>query len=184
LIIFTCLINTSCASFRENSANKNLIELSTENISLINGVYLNNTDKKVLPSDYFWGANYKMKEYESVYKLVYEKNYPYYIKLKALNDRQIEITIIVDDKILKSYTINGKLKNGYFEQNRKMYIIPALIINVYHSSKFRIGLLNNGNLVTDYRKIEFGIVLTPPFYFNNTENSQNIEHKKLSELND
>jgi hypothetical protein len=118
-----------------------------------------------------------MKEYESVYKLVYEQKMPYFIKLKALNEKQIEITIFVDNQILKSYILKGKLNNGYFEQKRKVYMIPMVIFNVYHNSKFRIGKLKNDNLITDYNQKDYTHYVFS--FINNSENLENIEHIKV-----
>jgi hypothetical protein len=181
--LLICSLNLlfSCASFEENITNTNRVKLTRDNISLLDGNYLNNTAKKVLPLDYFWGSNYKMKEYNTVYNLVYEKDYPYQITLKTISDRKIHVNVYVDGNILKSFVIKGKIKDGYFEQNRKMFVIPAFMINVYHSSKFRIGLLNNGNLITDFKKYEFGTAyLIAPF--NKSENITNLEHNRIKEV--
>lgn len=177
IFIFLCVINFSCASFKTEQDNKERIFLTKENIKLLDGIYLNNTEIKVYPMDYFWGKNYKNKEYESVYKLVYEQKKPYFIKLKALNERQIKITIYVDNEVLKSFILKGKFKNGYFEQSRKIYFIPMIIFNMYHNSKFRIGKLKNDNVVTDYNKKSYAQYM---FAFkNNSKNLENIEHTKL-----
>jgi hypothetical protein len=176
-IILICGITISCSSFRKIEDTKDKISLTKENINLIDGLYLNNTDVEVLPMNYFWGKNYKMKEYESVYKLVYEQKKPYFINLKALNEKQIQVTIFVDNQILKSYILKGKLNNGYFEQKRKIYMIPMIIFNVYHNSKFRIGKLKNNNLITDYDQKEYSHYA---FSFkNNCEKLENIEHFKV-----
>jgi hypothetical protein len=177
IVILICEINISCSSFNKIEDNKEKIHLTKENINLIDGVYLNNANVKVFPMDYFWGKNYKNKEYESVYKLVYEQKKPYFIKLKALTEKQIEITIYVENEVLKSYILKGKLKNGYFEQSRRMYIIPMVIFNMYHNSKFRIGKLKNENVITDYNEKSYAHYM---FKFkNNSQNLVNIEHVKL-----
>ena len=177
ILFFLCVINFSCSSFKTVEDNKERIFLTKENIKLIDGIYLNNTEVKVFSMDYFWGKNYKNKEYESVYKLVYEQKMPYLIKLKTLNEKQIQITIYVDNKVLKSYVLKGKLKNGYFEQSRKIYIIPMIIFNMYHNSKFRIGKLKNDNVITDYNEKSYAHYVLE--FKDNSKNIVNIEHIKL-----
>lgn len=177
IFLFLCVINFSCTSFKTVEDNKEKIFLTKENIKLLDGIYLNNTEVKVFPMDYFWGKNYKDKEYQSVYKQVYEQKKPYFIKLKAINKKQIHISIYVDNEILKSFILKGKLKNGYFEQNRKIYIIPMVIFNMYHNSKFRIGKLKSENLVTDYNEKSYAQYMLK--FKNNSQNLVNIEHIKL-----
>ena len=181
-LIFCLSIFLSCASFKDNIRSEDLVELKESNLNLLNGIYQNNDEKRPSPLEYSWGSFYKMREYSSVYELVYEQKKPYFISLKVINKKKIEIKVIVDGRILKSYIIKGQLKDGYFEQNRKMFIIPLLILNVYHSSKFRIGLHENGNTVTDFKKYDFGT-----YYFinphNNNETYMNIEHKRIHNFN-
>lgn len=179
ILILYCSVNLSCSSFKEIKNNENRVILTKENINLLDGIYINNTEVKVLPMDYFWGKNYKMKEYNSVYKLVYQQKAPYLVRLKVLNAKQIQITIFVNDKILKSYVLKGKLDNGYFVQNRKMYMIPMLVFNVYHNSKFRIGKLKNNNLITDYSQKEYVNYVFD--FINNSKNTANIEHIKVKD---
>ena len=179
LFLFSFLINTSCASFKDTEQNKNRIKLSEQNINEIKGKYLNNTKEKILPLNYFWGVNYKMQEYQSVYNLVYEQNVPYHIDIDVIKSNMLKITIIVDNEVLKTFNIKGKFKDGYFEQRGKFFVIPLLIFNVYHNSKFRIGLLENGNIITDYHQKEFATyVLT---FKNTSENKNNIEHYRIDE---
>jgi len=99
-----------------------------------------------------------------------------------LNKNKIKAELKVNNNILKTYTIKGKIKNGYFEQNRKGYILPALLMNEFHSYKFRIGLLNTTTIIiTDFKKVNFGTVyfFSP---FNDSESKYNLKHIRI--LND
>lgn len=183
-ILYLCfpLLISSCATLKSDQKVERKIELKTDNLHLINGTYQNNESNVAYSLDYFWGSYYKTKEFRSVYKLESE-NTPYYIiTLKVLNKNKVNATIKVNDTILKSYVIKGRIKNGYFEQNRKWYVIPALLFNEFHSSKFRIGLLEDSNLITDSRKIEFGTVyfFSP---FDNSESHYNVIHDRITPLN-
>ncbi len=171
---------SSCASFKKSKLAENQTYLTNENLYLINGTYKNDEKRSPSPLTYFFGSYYKMKEYKSVYELVYEKKNPYLITLKVLDKNSLKVEIKVADSVLKSYVIKGKVKNGYFEQNRKMYIIPALMYNSYHSSKFRIGYLKDKNIITDFKKIEFGTVyfFSP---FNDSEKINNLIQTRMYE---
>lgn len=37
---------------------------------------------------------------------------------------------------------------------------PFIVINLYKNRLFRIGLLQNGNLITDYSEIAFGTAMS------------------------
>ena len=177
IITIFMLANFSCSSFRKIENNNDRIELTKENINLLDGIYLNNSEVAVLPLDYFWGKIYKTKEYSSVYDLVYERKIPYHVKIETMNEKQIQVTIIVNNKVVKSHLINGKITNGYFEQRRKIHLIPLIIFNNYHNSKFRIGKLKNDNLITDYIQKDYAHYVLG--FKNNTKNSLNIEHYKV-----
>jgi hypothetical protein len=177
-IFLICLsVLSSCATFKKDAIAENQVGLTKENIHLINGTYASNDKTTPLPLHYFWGSYYKESEYQSVYQLVTKNHYPYYVTLKAIDNRKVQIEISVGGNILKSYVIRGRIKNGYFEQNRKTFIIPLSILNQYHSSKFRIGLLENGNVVTDFKKYDFGTYYLF-ILFNKNESLMNIEHQK------
>lgn len=107
-----------------------------------------------------------------------EERPSYNITLKVIDKKKIQPTLYVNETFIKSYIIKGRIKNGYFEQNRKVYIIPVILLNQYHSSKFRIGLLKNNNVITDYKKIE----LSNYYFFGFTDDNYsyyNIEHQKV-----
>ncbi|WP_158974962.1 hypothetical protein [Cellulophaga sp. L1A9] len=156
------------------------IKLTNENLHLINGTYENNERMSPPYLDYFWGSYLKNKEFKVVSKKVFQEKNPYVVTLKVVNKKKVNATVKIKGSILKTYTIRGRVKNGYFEQNRKMYILPALLINEYHSSKFRIGLLEDHKLITDFRKIEFGTV----YFFKPYENSTsyyNLPHNSIAD---
>ncbi|ADV48738.1 hypothetical protein Celal_1425 [Cellulophaga algicola DSM 14237] len=172
---YILILISSCATLKKNEMAEHQIELTNENLHLINGTYENNEHMRPPYLDYFWGSYLKAKEFKILSKEVTEEKNPYLITLKVVNKKKINATVKIKDRILKTYTIRGRIKNGYFEQNRKMYILPALLINEYHSSKFRIGLLENDKVITDYRKIEFGTVY---FFqpYTNTASDYNQTH--------
>ena len=180
LLPYLCLLLliSSCATFKSNEVLKNKIELTKENLHLVNGTYENNESEGAGYLDYFWGSFFKNKESKFIYHMELEENPCYYITLKVIDKKKIYATLYVNETLIKSYIIEGRIKNGYFEQNRKVYIIPAILLNQYHSSKFRIGLLKNNNVITDSKKIEFSNY----YFFGFTDDNYsyyNLEHEKM-----
>ncbi len=182
IILYLCIIllNYSCATLKGSEIVNNKVELTKENLNLINGNYKIN--EKEYPSylNYFLGSFFTNKESILVYKIKKKTDVKplFFMTLSVLNKNKIKAELKINDSILKTYTIKGKIKNGYFEQNRKGYILPALLFNEYHSYKFRIGLLNNGNIMTDSKKVNFGTVyfFSP---FNDSGSNYNVKHIKI-----
>lgn len=175
------LLNYSCATLKETKIVESKIELTKENLNLINGIYRINDNEYPLYLDYFFGSFFTNKESMIVYNIKEEARVEplFFINLSVLNKNKIKAQLKVNNTVLKTYTIKGKIKNGYFEQNRKGYILPALLINVFHSYKFRIGLLNDRNIITDFKNIDFGTVyfFSP---FNNSKSKYNLKHTRIS----
>lgn len=168
----------SCATLKNAPAAANRVELTADNLHLINGTYQNNTTNTAYASEFFWGSFFRKKESDATYSKDSKEKLPFFITLKAINKKRINATVTVNDSVLKTIKIRGRIRNGYFEQNRKMHVIPTAILNVVYSSKFRIGLLSNSNITTDFKKVEVGTVY---FFqpFNNNITSYNLEHKKI-----
>ncbi|MEP0211596.1 MAG: hypothetical protein ABJD66_00155 [Cellulophaga sp.] len=173
------LVMCSCATLKNTPTAANRVELTADNLHLINSTYQNNIKNTTYASEFFWGSFFSKKESDAVFGNESKEKPPFFITLKAVNKKRINATVTVNDSVLKTIKIRGRIKNGYFEQNRKMYIIPIAIINVAYSSKFRIGLMSNSNVTTDFQKIETGTVY---FFhpFNNNIASYNLEHKKTA----
>ncbi len=180
LLLYTCviLLTSSCATLKQTEVIENKIELTKENLHLLDGTYENNEAESAGYLDYFWGSYFKSKESRIIYDMKLEEKPCYYITLKVINKKRISATLHVNETYIKSYLIKGKIKKGYFEQNRKGYFLPAILLNQYHSSKFRIGLLNNNNVITDSRKIEF----TNYYFFSFIKDNHsyyNLQHQKI-----
>lgn len=75
--------------------------------------------------------------------------------------------------------MKGKIKNGYFEMKRRVFFIPTIYLNVFRTTKFRIGILENDNLTTDYNQIAWGtgFVIIPFF---DKEKEPDFEYKKIN----
>jgi len=173
LLLLICITLNSCASFKHHQIRQDQTYLNSENIHLLNGSFQNN--KKNTPRSYFWGSYITTKYFDVLRKI---KDKTILVNLKVLNNKKIEVKIVADNTVLKSYVIKGKIKKGYFEQRRKLYLIPALLYNEYHNSKFRIGLLNDNNIVSDFKNIEFGTVyFVQPF--NSGYSNSDVIHERI-----
>ena len=84
-----------------------------------------------------------------------------------------------NDSIIKSKVLKGKIKNGYFEMKRRVFFVPTIYLNIFRTTKFRIGLLENNNLTTDYKQLAWGtrFVIIP---FVDNEKEPDFEYKKLN----
>lgn len=88
-----------------------------------------------------------------------------YIEIKPVANNKLLIEYWDSTVLLKSKTFKGNFKNGYFIFKRKYLVIPAVLVNLFRARSFRIGLLPNGNLITDYKQVSGGsfYVLLPYF---------------------
>lgn len=92
------------------------------------------------------------------------------IELKSIDENQLEVKSIGDNKIIKTKIINGEFKNGYFVLKRRMKFDPKyILLNGYVESKTRIGLLNNGNLTVDTENGACALLVVIPVFCTDTE---------------
>jgi hypothetical protein len=164
---------SSCAILKSDKFIDGQIELSEKNIDLLNGEYMrasiNPTEKP--KGDLFWNF------YTTGYSLRADSLYS--VTLKVIDGNHLNVTLLKSDSVIKSKTLKGKLKNGYFEMKRRKFIVPAIFLNIFRTTKFRIGLLENNNLTTDYKQISWGTVFVViPFHDKETE--PNFEYQKLN----
>ncbi|WP_148267929.1 hypothetical protein [Flavobacterium branchiophilum] len=176
-MLIYCCINFSCVSLKKLEQNDKQVTLTKSNLNLLNGTYQNNNENYDIEYEYFWGSFLRSSEFKKAYLLANKGKRNYIVSINVISEKKINIEISINGEVIKSKIIKGKIKNGYFEQNRKLFTIPALLVNVFHNSKLRIGLLNNGNIITDKKSIEFGTYYF--FYpFLEKKNYINQEHIK------
>ena len=165
--IFLCtLFLFSCSCLKENFEDTNRLILTETNLLLLNGKYERisiQSNKDTSCGDLYWNffnEGYNRKENSD------------FFEIKVVDIKKIRITYIDGNDTIKSKNMKGKLKDGYFEFNRKHLFIPMVFVNVYRNSKFRIGLSNDNNLVTDYKQITFGTaIFVYPIYEKKEENN-------------
>lgn len=163
---------TSCANLKSDKFVDGQIELTKENLNLLNGKYsrkpLNQSEE--WKGDLFW--NFYTKGISGVDSLCVTK-------ITVIDEKHLNVTLIKNDSVLRSKVFNGKIKNGYFELNSRVFFIPTLYLNVYRTTKFRIGILENKNLTTDFKSIAFGTgFFIIPFF--NKDKEFDFEYKKVN----
>lgn len=170
-ILITSL--SSCSTFRKSVNNKNSIKLTVENRKLINGKY---AVKSLLNKDSIQGDLYG-----NIFDRGYnKKNAVKFIELKVIEDQKILVNLYDGDSIVRSKIFKGKYKKGYFQFKRRWLVIPGIFLNIYRNRMFRIGLLENGNIITDHNQISLGTgFFIIPFY--EYKKVMNIEFKRLEE---
>ncbi len=169
LAIFTL---TSCATLKSDKLVDGQVELTKENLNLLNGKYSRNpvNQSEKWKGDLFW--NFFTRGYNVGADSLCS------VKIRVVDERNLDVTLLKNDSIIKSKVIKGKLKNGYFEMKRRIFFIPAIYLNIFRTTKFRIGLLENQSLTTDYIQIALGtgFVIIPFF---EKEEEPDFEYKKL-----
>ncbi|RZS93985.1 hypothetical protein EV197_2567 [Aquimarina brevivitae] len=165
-------IFTACASLKSDPFVDGQMELTKHNLYALNGKYTRNPvhHTKTHKGDLFW--NFYTRGYNVGADSLCA------VALKVIDEKQLNVTIMKKDSLIKSRILKGKLKNGYFEMKRRVLFIPSIFLNVFRTSKFRIGLLENGNLTTDFKQIAWGTgFVIIPFY--NKKKEFNVEYAKI-----
>jgi len=150
-LIFICLsyVSFSCSSLRQAAACKDRIQLQDANLTDLNGRYNNDpkSNKDSTRTDLYW----------NIFDIGYNpKDSNCYIEIKATDKDKLNIALWDNNHIVKSKIFKGKIKRNYFVFKRRYLIIPIILVNLFRNRKFRIGLLPNGNIITDYNQISFG----------------------------
>ena len=164
---------TSCATLKSDKLVDGQIELTKENLNLLNGKYSRNpvNQPEKWKGDLFW--NFFTRGYNVGADSLCS------VSIRVVDERNLDVTLMKNDSIIKSKVVKGKLKDGYFEMNRRVFFIPTIYLNVFRTTKFRLGLLENQSLTTDYKQIAWGtgFVIIP--FFDKDEEAD-FEYRKLN----
>ena len=178
LYLLTVVSITSCSSLRKSVNNKDRVVLNHSNFKLINGKYsvkaIDNKGSFDLTSCFF-NNNYKyiFSDYSCSDSLCS-------VQLEVLDEKTLNISYVTEKSTIKKRKVNGKLKDGYFLLKQSHLFLPLIFTNLYRNRQFRIGLLNNGNLITDHNMISLGSVLViVPFYLN--EKNFDVEFERMDD---
>ncbi|MEO6948201.1 MAG: hypothetical protein ABI123_01120 [Ginsengibacter sp.] len=147
MIIFLCGLS-SCSSLRKAQPSKSRVNLDESTIHVLDGKFIERVKipNKKNPASLSWNIfdrGYNAESQES------------YIEIKAISSNQLSISYWDSTTLLKSKIFKGRIKNDYFIFKRKYLVIPAIFVNLFRNRSFRIGLLPNNNLITDYSQFSF-----------------------------
>ena len=112
---------TSCASLKSDKFVDGQIELTKQNLNLINGIYTRNpiNQSEKWKGDLFW--NFYTRGYNVGADSLCA------VELKVVDERRLNVTIMKNDSIIKSKVLKGKIKNGYFEMKRRVFLFQQFI---------------------------------------------------------
>ena len=149
LQIFGLLILSSCAGLRNANDNQNKINLVDTNIISLAGRYEVSAKDTLREKKASLSWNIFDKGYNP-------KSNHYFIEIEIQSSRQIKVSYWDSVTLIKSKVFKGRLKKGYFNFKRRYLIIPAIVTNLYRNRAFRIGLLPDKSLITDYNQVSLG----------------------------
>lgn len=181
LLIASLSLHTSCSSLRKSINNENRVMLNDSNFKLIEGKYrITSVDNKGSfdLTGFIFSGGYKLfKSYSIVQDSLA------YVQFEVLDKKTLKMHYSTNDSNTKTTEIKGKLKDGYFVLKQSHVFLPFIFTNMYRNRQFRIGLLDNGNLITDHNQISLGTVyVIIPFYDN--DKSFDVEFERLTDNQD
>jgi len=155
---------------KTNVYNSDSVVLTASNLTLLDGKYERFSKQQgTNAGDLYWAF--------------FDRGYNHrgnteFFELKVINKNKLKVLYIDEYETIKDKIMKGEIKNGYFEFKRKYLFIPAVYVNLYRDSKFRIRLTKDNNLLADYNQISFGtFVVIVPFYEN--EKANNMIFKRI-----
>jgi hypothetical protein len=167
---------SSCATFYPDNFQPGQIPIHKENLQMISGRYKRTTINPLYKNrgggDLFWTLIRKSNH-------MVENDTQCVVELYPINTKRLRVIYLKNDTIIDSRILKGKVRDGYFELRRKTLVIPAVFFNICRTTKFRIGLLENGNMTTDYKEVAFGtaLILIP---FLEDDNTEDVEFQKTA----
>jgi hypothetical protein len=158
IILLILSFLSSCPAFdKSNGINK--IEIQKENLKNIEGFYSNipiKDNRFVLNQNYssLW-KKFKYYKKDTISNCEICK-----VELKVIDKQKIIVRIWSDTTLLKTKTISGRNKNGYFYTKRSVLPIGIpFVVFFWKNSQSRISLDVNKNLIIDRTYNEFGNIL-------------------------
>jgi hypothetical protein len=139
----------SCSTLKQAADCKDRIPLKETNLADLNGKY-NNAQRPNKDS-------IKTDLYSDIFDRGYTpKDSINYFQIKALDNNKLSVSYWDKNQIIKFKIFKGKINEDYFVFRRRFLVIPAIGVNLFRNRKFRIGLLPNGNIITDYNQVSLG----------------------------
>lgn len=172
-----------CSTFKKPTNNSNSIALTSENLNQLNGFYkrysIKNSDE--IKGDSIENTDKTKGDLFSFLFLFFKHEEGQYdtVKLNVINNHLIQVSLLRNDKPIKSKKMRGRIRGSTFEFKRRKLIIPLIIVNVYGDQKTRIWLLPNGNISADLKSNVYGAMIYFPFLGWNSEEKSSIEFERI-----
>ena len=148
-IFILLLVLPSCSTLKKCTKNQDIIKLTNSNFNLLTGKYIDESWRKKDSTSCSLSWDIFDKGLSGIDSLKYTE-------IKVISSSEIIVQFYDGHSISRSKVFKGYIKDGYFVLKRKFLVIPAIIFNVFRNRSFRIGLLRNNNIITDYHQITFG----------------------------
>lgn len=164
-IPFIILFNSCATSHHmvhrdlDNPIEKDLVRLDNDNFNKLNGTYYNKKDKD---SPFLWGM-IVLKTKSRYADLIKDENA--FIRLKMLDKRHIEVSLILDDTVRIKRKFSGKVMNGLFivrNQNSAKGVPPFFFLNF--NEVVGLGINKNGNLLLGKEMNNWGLIVGMPIF--------------------
>jgi len=148
--MFCFLISCSTLDYPVN--NEARINLSSENLNEINGIYKRSSINDTISTKHYCPNNLFHSFFLRPGSHLFNDNSGNdFAELEVIDNKRIRITLTENGNTVKSKILKGKIVENTFEFNRRSFIIPLVIMNFYEDRKTRISLLQNGNLSVETR---------------------------------
>ncbi|MBS1777828.1 MAG: hypothetical protein JST70_00795 [Bacteroidetes bacterium] len=133
----------------------NMIAITKDNLKSLNGHYSNisdTQDRHFEPN--LWNVINHMRFKKQISGARGE------IKLQVLNDKRINVTLLLSDSLQYNHILKGKVKEGYFVTRKKfLFIGIPLFLNIEKSLKMQFALTSEGNLLVDSKAGLYAAIL-------------------------
>jgi len=154
-LLVSAFASVSCGSLKKASKHPGRTVLNDSTFSQLKGKYNDHSPgKDSLKESLYW---------DIFDRGINPSNRLHYIELEPVGNSQLKVSCWDGLNRKRSKVFRGQLKDNYFIFRRRYDMVPVLLINLFRGRAFRIGMLENGNLITDYHQLSAGTfyVLVP-----------------------
>ena len=155
IILFTLI--TSCVTLNKVKHDENRKKISDNDFQNFNGDY------SIFPKGELFRTLDLALLNDSPYTYDNKLDSNITLNLYGISLTKIKATLIVNNKIIKTKLLNGKIKDDYFHVQKSYKVKFWFIFNGLTIQKTRIGILNNNNLSVDTSTEGAGFLFFLPF---------------------
>lgn len=189
LIILSALLS-NCASYCKKEFKNELIAIDKSNLSNLNGTFESRPFRYFgKQSDWTKKDSLKTRKLLGIYEKLQNKSGQYdqpevldyeYVKMEFKSNEKLIYELISKDSILKTDTINFKIKNGMIKLKNAFYKCEGIpfLFGGCRNGRVRIGLSDKNNLIINKSYDQYGallIVIGAGVNSNSTYEYQKIE---------